>query len=163
MANITIAVLSVSALLFVSASASPADAGSLTRKMDVAASADVVWSQIGGFCKIKDWHPLVGVCVTDGKKRPTRTLVTKDGKVSFVEMEMARDDASYVYSYNFVASPLPTTKYLGTIRVSAKGPNASVIVWHGEYTAEPGKDKDVEAALANVYDTGLAALKARFK
>jgi hypothetical protein len=130
--------------------------------MDVAAPAAQVWSDIGGFCAIKDWHPLVGVCVMDGKTPPTRTLITKDGKVSFVETEIARDDAKRLYSYNFVASPLPAPKYLATIRVIAKSPTTSTIVWHGDYTAEPGQDKAVEAALANVYDTGLAALKTKY-
>lgn len=143
------------------ATASPASAGSLTRTIDVAAPPAVVWSTIGPFCAIKDWHPLVGVCVLDGKSPPIRTLITKDGKVSFVETERARDDAKHLYSYDFVASPLPATKYLATIRVDAKGAG-STIVWHGDYTAENGKDKDVEAALINVYETGLAALKAKF-
>lgn len=143
--------------------AHPAGAGSLTRTMEVNAPATIVWAQIGSFCAIKDWHPLVGVCITDGKAQPTRTLVTRDGKASFVELELARDDAKFSYSYSFLASPLPASKYRSTLRVSARGPNASVIVWQGDYTSEPGKDADVGAALANVYDTGLAALKARFR
>jgi hypothetical protein len=154
--------VSLFALGAVIADVSGAAAGSLTRTVDVAVTPDKVWSDIGAFCAIKDWHPLVGVCVTDGKAPPTRTLVTKDGKVSFVETEMARDDAKHLYSYNFVASPLPAPKYLGTIRVEPKGKDGSTIVWHGDYTAEPGKDKDVEAALANVYETGLTALKAKY-
>lgn len=154
--------VSLYALVAFAAAASHATAGSLTRQTDVAAPAAKVWSDIGAFCAIKDWHPLVGVCVMDGKAPPTRTLVTKDGKVSFVETEMARDDAKYLYSYNFVASPLPAPKYLGTIRVVAKSATASTIVWHGDYTALPGQDKAVEAALANVYETGLSALKAKY-
>lgn len=154
--------VSLYALVAFTAAASHASAGSLTRQVDVAAPAQKVWSDIGGFCAIKDWHPLVGVCVMDGKAPPTRTLVTKDGKVSFVETEMARDDAKHLYSYNFVASPLPAPKYLGTIRVVAKSTTTSTIVWHGDYAAEPGQDKAVEGALANVYETGLAALKAKY-
>lgn len=161
-ARTRIATASLFALIAASGGAVDAFAGSLTRTIDVAAPPAVVWSTIGGFCAIKDWHPLVGVCVTDGKSPPTRTLITKDGKVSFVETEMARDDATHLYSYNFVVSPLPAPKYLATISVVAKGANASTIVWHGEFTAEPGKDKDVETALANIYESGLAALKTKF-
>ena len=54
------------------------------------------------------------------------TKTFANGKVSFVETEMARDDARHFYSYNLVTSPLPTTNYLGTIRVVANGPNASM-------------------------------------
>ena len=130
---------SLAAATAVVATTSAASAGSLTRTIDVAAPPAVVWSTIGPFCAIKDWHPLVGVCVLDGKSPPIRTLITKDGKVSFVETERARDDAKRLYSYDFVASPLPATKYLATIRVGAKGAG-STIVWHGDYTAEKGKD-----------------------
>jgi len=51
---------------------------------------------------------------------------------------------------------------LATISVVAKGSNASTVVWHGDYTAEPGKDKDVEGALVNIYESGLSAIKAKF-
>lgn len=160
--KVRIAALGLYALAAVVGSVSKASAGSLTRTMDVAATPSIVWSTIGPFCAIKDWHPAIGVCVTDGKTPPTRTLITKDGKVSFVETEMARDDAKHLYSYNFVTSPLPATKYLATIRVVAKGASASTVIWHGDYTAEPGKDKDVEVALINVYESGLGELKAKF-
>lgn len=154
----------LSASVFAASLALPATAyaGSLERQIDVAAPASAVWAAIGPFCAIKEWHPAIGVCVTDGKNPPTRTLITKDGNASFVETEKARDDAKFLYSYNFVTSPLPAPKYLATIRVVSKGANASTVVWHGDYTAEPGKDKDVAAALINIYETGLAAVKARF-
>lgn len=161
-ANTSLAAMSLSALFFLNASATPAKTGSLTRQVSVNAAPEAVWSRIGGFCSIKDWHPLVGVCITDGKRPPTRTLVTRDGQASFVEKEMARDDSARLYSYSFVSSPLPTTKYLSTLRVVSAGPGTSLIVWHGEFSAEPGKEKDVEAALVNVYESGLTALKARF-
>ena len=139
-----------------------ARAGSLSRQTDVAAPAAAVWATIGSFCAIKEWHPAVGVCVIDGKTPVTRTLITKDGKAAFVETETARNDAAFFYSYNFVASPLPAPKYLATIRVVPRGAKASTIVWHGDFTAEPGKDKDVETALAGIYESGLAALKEKF-
>lgn len=156
------AAICLAAFALAMVAAAQARAGSLTRSAEVAGTPDQVWAQIGGFCAIKDWHPAIGMCVTDGKTPVTRTLITKDGKAAFVETEMARDDAKHRYSYNFVASPLPATKYLATISVVAKGANASTIVWHGDFTAAKGKDKDVEAALTGIYESGLAALKAKF-
>jgi hypothetical protein len=100
---------------------SPASAAELIRSADVAATPAMVWSTIGPFCAIKDWHPLVGTCTDDGKVPPTRTLVTKDGKVTFVETQVARNDVEHTYSYNFVSSPFPVTQYVGTIKVAAKG------------------------------------------
>src|SRR5262245_51764624 len=85
-----LAVLSVCAAALISSHASSATASSITRRIDVPATPAAVWSLIGPFCSIADWHPAVGSCVTDGKNPPTRTLVTKDGKVTFVEPEIGR-------------------------------------------------------------------------
>jgi hypothetical protein len=142
-ANIRIAAVSFFAFAAAIGSAAEASAGSLTRTIDDTATPDVV-------------------CVTDDKEPPTRTLITKDGKIAFVETEMARDDAKHLYSYTFMTSPLLAPKYLATISIVAKGATASTIVWHGDFTAQPGTDKDVETALANICESGLAALKVRF-
>jgi hypothetical protein len=149
----------VSALAALSASAS---AGSLTRSTDVDATPAAVWSAIGPFCAIKDWHPAIATCTDDGKTPPTRTLVTKDGKATFVEPETARDDAKHLYSYTFVGQPLPVSQYEGTIKVLAKADGTSTVVWHGTYTPLAGKDKEVKDALTGIYESGLAAIKTKF-
>lgn len=156
------AVLSIWSVGGLSNAISPASAAELIRSADVAATPSAVWSTIGPFCAIKDWHPVVGACTEDGKAPPTRTLVTKDGKVTFVETQVARNEAGRTYSYNFVSSPFPVTEYVGTIRVSENGSGMSTITWHGVYTPVSGKEKDAEAAFAGVYEAGLAALKTRF-
>jgi hypothetical protein len=120
-----------------------------------------VWSMIGPFCAIKDWLPPVGTCTEDGKIPPTRTLVTKDGKATFVEMQTARSDARHFYTYTFQSSPLPVTHYKSTIEVVAKGEGVSTVTWRGTYTPEPGKEKDANDALAGIYSAGLDAIKAR--
>lgn len=160
--KLTGATAGVIALAVMSSDFSPARAAELTRTTEVNASADTVWSAIGGFCAIKDWHPVVGSCVDDGKTPPTRTLVTKDGSVTFVEMQTARDDAAHSYSYNFVESPFPVTAYIGTISVSAKDDAHATITWHGVYAPGAGKEADADAAFASVYEPGLAALKEKF-
>jgi hypothetical protein len=160
--KIAVAILSIWCIGEASNAISPASAAELTRSADVAATPSDVWSAIGPFCAIKDWHPVVGTCTEDGKVPPTRTLVTKDGKVTFVETEVARDEAQRTYSYNFVSSPFPVTEYVGTIRVSANGSGMSTITWRGIFTPLTGKEKDAEAAFAGVYEAGLAALKTRF-
>lgn len=139
-----------------------ASAGELTRSIDVNASPAAVWAAIGPFCAIKDWHPAIATCAVDGKTPPTRTLVTKDGKTTFVEPETARDDAKHLYSYTFVGQPLPVETYDATIKVVPHGYGGATIVWHGEYKALPGKDKDVNDALVGIYESGLAAIKAKF-
>jgi hypothetical protein len=143
--------------------AMPASAATLTRSIEVSAAPAAVWSVIGAFCAIKDWLPPVGMCIEDGKAPPTRTLVTRDGKASFVETQIARSDGEYSYSYAFVSSPLPVTNYKSTIKVTAKGDGVSVVTWTGAYTPDSGKEKDAMDALNGVYESGLAAIQARFR
>lgn len=154
-------VVSVFALLLLSAATPYASAASLSQSVDVEGAPSTVWSMIGPFCAIKDWLPPVGTCTEDGKSPPTRTLVTKDGKATFVEMQTARSDARHFYSYTFQSSPLPVTHYKSTIEVVGKGEGVSTVTWRGTYTPEPGKEKDANDALAGIYSAGLDAIKAR--
>ena len=143
--------------------ATSASAANLTRSIEVNGAPAAVWSLIGSFCAIKDWLPPVGACIEDGKSPPTRTLVTKDGKASFVETQTARNEKEYSYSYAFVASPLPVTNYKSTIKVTAKADGVSVVTWTGSYTPDSGKEKDAIDALSGVYEAGLAGIQARFR
>jgi hypothetical protein len=155
------AALTVAASVCAMALAAPASATSLSRSVDVNGTPAAVWAMIGPFCAIKDWHPAVGTCTADGKTPPTRTLVTKDGAATFVEPEVARNDAEHYYSYGFKSSPLPVADYKATIKVVANGDGRSTITWIGSYAVEPGKEKDVETALSGIYEAGLAAIKAK--
>jgi hypothetical protein len=155
-------VLGIFALTLLSAGASPASAASLSRSVDVNGTPAAVWSMIGPFCAIKDWLPPIGTCSEDGKTPPTRTLVTKDGKATFVELQTARDDAAHTYSYSFTSSPLPVTNYRSTIAVVAKSAGVSTVTWSASYAPAPGKEKDANDALNGVYEAGLAAIKSKF-
>jgi hypothetical protein len=143
--------------------AMPVSAANLTRSIEVNGAPSAVWSVIGSFCAIKDWLPPVGTCIEDGKSPPTRTLVTKDGKASFVETQTARNEKEHSYSYAFLSSLLPVTNYKSTIKVTAKGDGVSVVTWTGTYTPDSGKEKDAIDALSGVYEAGLAGIQARFK
>lgn len=139
----------------------PAFAATISRSADVKASASTVWSLIGPFCAIKDWLPPVGQCIEDGKAPPTRILVTKDGKAAFVETQTARSDAEHSYSYTFLSSPLPVSKYTSTIKVIPRGDGQSTITWTGSYTPDQGKEKAASEALNGVYEAGLTEIQAR--
>ena len=145
------------------AGAMPVSAADVSRSIEVSATPSAVWSVIGSFCAIKDWLPPVGMCIEDGKSPPIRTLITKDGKASFVELQTARDEKEYSYSYAFVASPLPVTNYRSTIKVAAKSNGVTVVTWTGTYTPDAGKEKDANDALNGIYEAGLAGILAKFK
>lgn len=152
----------VSVFILLAGSIVPASAASLSRSVEVDGTPTQIWSQIGDFCAIRDWHPAIGSCTEDGKTPPTRTLVTKDGKATFVEFQTAVSREKHLYGYTFVSSPLPVTNYKSILKVSAKGRGRSQITWSGDYTPDAGKEKDADAALSGIYESGLDAIKAKF-
>lgn len=138
----------------------PSSAETLNRSVVVSGDPARVWAAIGSFCAIADWHPAIASCASDGRTPPTRTLVTKDG-ARFVELQTARHETQHEYSYAFTSSPIPVTGYSSTLKVSPSANGASVINWSGTYTPNPGKATDAEAALSGIYESGLAAIKAK--
>jgi len=148
--------------LITGAAAVPACADVVTRSVDVEATPQAVWALIGPFCAIKDWLPPVGTCTEDGKSPPTRTLVTKDGAATFVEVQIERNDAAHFYTYAFQSSPLPVTHYTSTIKVYTRSDGKATVTWRSAYTANPGKEKDASDALSGIYEAGLDAIKLKF-
>ena len=134
----------------------------LSRSIEVTASAAEIWAAIGAFCSVPDWHPAVGTCSHDGESPPTRTLVTVDGQATFVELETARDDAMFTYSYAILSGPLPITDYIATISVAEMADGGSTVTWSSHYTPLEGHDETAASALTGIYDSGLAAIADRF-
>ena len=157
-----LAVGCVAALAFMGAATPRASAASLSRSVDVNATPAAVWAVIGPFCAIKNWHPVIATCTEDGQTPPVRTLVTKDGRTTFVEMQTARSDTKHFYTYTFQSSPLPVTHYKSTITVVAKGNGISTVTWRGTYTPVQGKEKDASDTLTGIYTTGLDSIRAKF-
>jgi Polyketide cyclase / dehydrase and lipid transport len=160
--NLAARTLNAALVAFAAFSASPAFAATLSRSVDVSGSPSAVWSMIGPFCAIKDWLPPVGTCTENGASPPERTLVTKDGKATFVEAQTARSDAEHSYSYTFKSSPLPVTHYASTIKVVSKGNGTSTVTWSSTYVPEPGKEQAAVDALTGIYEAGLASIQAKF-
>ncbi|MBI1210031.1 MAG: SRPBCC family protein [Alphaproteobacteria bacterium] len=161
--NMALLSMSAGAALFTYAPhASAAPAVSIVRSVDVDAPASAVWSKIGGFCAIANWHPMIARCEEDGKTPSTRTLVGKDGKTRFVETQVSRSDGELFYSYAFVASPIPARGYFATIRVVPRNEGGSTVIWNGSYVPAPGKQREIEDALTGIYESGLSAIRAKF-
>ena len=140
--------------------AAPASAATLSRSVDVPGSPEAVWSAIGDFCAIAEWHPAIASCRLDGKRPLVRTLVTRD-HATFVERQTSRDDARRYYSYTFLSSPLPVINYSSTLKVTPKAGGVSTVTWSGRYSVAPGDAEPAKAALAGIYESGLAAIKAK--
>jgi len=157
-----IRIAALGALAVVSVNVSSASAATLSRSADVNGSVASVWSLIGPWCAIKDWLPPVGTCTEKAGAMPERTLVTKDGKATFIEAQTARSDADHSYSYTFKSSPLPVTDYVSTIKVVAKSGAVSTVIWSSTFVPNAGKEKDALEALTGIYDSGLTMIKSKF-
>ena len=155
------AVLAALAAATFGASASTASAATIARSVEVSGTPAAVWALIGPFCAIKDWLPPVGTCTEDCRVPPTRTLVTKDGSATFIERQTARNDSQAFYRYEFVASPLPVSRYSSTIRVTANGKGGSTVTLRGSYTPDVGKAADAKQALSGIYAAGLDSIRSQ--
>ena len=154
-------ILTICLLAVISAQAQAAAAASLSRSTEVDASPQEVWALIGPFCAIEKWHPAIASC-TEAGNPPVRTLLAKDGKTVFVEPEVGRSDAEHYYSYAFQSSPFPVTNYLATIRVVPNGAHGSIVIWSGSYVPNAGKTEEANKLFADIYEAGLASIKAHF-
>jgi hypothetical protein len=141
-----------------SAAAPAVSAATISRSVVVPGAPAAVWAMIGSFCAIEKWLPPVATCSEDDGVPPTRTLVTKDGAATFVERQTARSDAENFYSYVFVSSPLPVTRYSSTVRVTTKGQGESTVTWSATYTPDAGKEEEAAAALDGIYASGLESI-----
>lgn len=143
-------------------SAQAASPAHLTRSVIVEAPPSTVWQMVGPFCTIGAWHPAIGSCRLDDAKKPTRTLVTRDGAATFVELEVARNEAARSYSYSFTSAPVPVTHYVSTFSVRANGKDSSIVTWSSDYTPNEGQEAAAATMLTGIYESGLAAIRDRF-
>lgn len=119
-------------------------------------TVDAVWTKIGDFCGIAQWHPALAKCDLSASKK-TRTLTLKGGG-TIVERLVSWSDKTHSYTYKIVSSPLPVEKYVSTIHVVKSGAG-SKIIWSGHYSAKAGTaDADAKKTIDGVYQGGVDAL-----
>jgi Polyketide cyclase / dehydrase and lipid transport len=131
-----------------------AGAVEVKRQVEVKAAAAKVWSQVGGWCAIATWHPVIAKCEESQEGGKThRTLTTKDGGVI---KETLLSKSATAYSYQIDESPLPVENYKATLAVTSdkKHPDASYVVWSAKFKPK-GKEADAKAAIDGVFKAGL--------
>jgi hypothetical protein len=140
----------------------PSFALDVTKTVDVQTAPAKVWSVIGDFCGIGQWHPAIEKCAlsTDGGKT-LRTLSLKGGG-TIVESQTARDDAKMAYTYAIVSGPLPVSDYSSTLSVAPKASGATV-TWTGSFKAKGAPDAVAVDAITGIYESGLKAIADKSK
>ena len=127
------------------------------RTLQLPSPSTEVWHVVGDFCDIDDWHPDITACATkviDGKLH--RVLTGADGG-KIVQQRIAAEPG-LSYTYKLANSPLPIEKYTATFSIE---PNDGTLVsWSARFSTE---DPAMEAAIAEMYETGLSAIEAAFE
>lgn len=120
-----------------------------------------LWTQFGGWCSIKDWHPAVASCEesTEGAVK-FRTLTLKDGgKIK----EKLVDEKPNFYRYEIVESPLPVKNYQAQFALTPDDDDADEInfAWSAVFDAADGKsDKEAKDVITGIFKAGLDNIKA---
>ena len=134
-----------------------------------------VWALVKDFGNMQKWHPAVASDKVEVKKddngdeQTYRTLTLKSGG-TILEKFRGSDDKDMQLKYEIVSGVLPVADYTSKMTVKA-GPSAgeSTVVWMGRfyrvYKLNPpipaGQDDESAVKAVNeVYDAGLAGLKA---
>jgi len=138
---------------------STAHALTVMKKRDAPGTPAVVWTLVGSFCAIRDWHPEVADCVETKEGDATfRSLTLKDG-AKIKEQLLESDDTSY--SYAIIESPLPVKNYKATLSVEEDedSPDRSEIHWDATFDAQGVSDEDAKKKIADIFEAGVAGMK----
>lgn len=128
------------------------------KKLD--AERQRLWSQFGGWCAIKDWHPAIASC-EESKEGDTqfRTLTLKDGgKIK----EKLTDKKDFAYKYMIVESPLPVKNYEAQFALTPDDDDEDEInfAWSAVFDPEGKPDKEARSTIDGIFKAGLDNIKA---
>ncbi len=125
----------------------------------VEAARQDLWSKIGGWCAIAQWHPAIATC-EESKSGDSefRTLTLKDGGV-IKERLLERGNATY--KYEIVESPLPVKNYSAQFSVTPDDDNTDEInvLWSATYDANGKDDKEARGVIDGIFKAGMESIK----
>ena len=134
---------------------------SVSVNQDLPVPAQMVWTTIGGFNALPDWHPAVenSELEKDGGNTLRRLHLAGGGEI--VEKLEQIDDNERLYTYSILSGPLPVANYTATIRVKATAGGCNV-EWSSEFDPAGAPENDAVAAIQGVYEAGFENLKKMF-
>ena len=123
--------------------------------------AQAVWSVIGGFNGLPDWHPAVEKSETKTEEGARIRTLSLAGGGQIVERLESADENERTYTYSILSGPLPVADYTATIKVTDSGSGCS-IEWSSEFTPSGAPEGEAVAAIRGVYEAGFENLKRMF-
>jgi hypothetical protein len=133
-----------------------AQAITVNRSVTVDGAPLTVWWDIGDFCEISVWHPVIADCDDYWKDGVLYRTLSVEGGGTVLEKRTEKGPLSY--SYEIIDSPLPVQNYRATFKVFQSG-DKTTIDWTGWFDAKDGvTDAEAAATMAGVYEAGLAQI-----
>ncbi len=127
----------------------------MTTDLDVA--ADQLWSVIGGFNALPDWHPAVEN--SELQEEGNTRILSLAGGGEIVEKLEKHDDNEKIYSYTITDSPFPIKNYRAEIKVIDKGEGKASVEWSSEFSADGATENEAIDVITGVFQAGLDNLK----
>lgn len=149
--------MALGALAVYAAPANAANVLMVREKVMLGGSVEEIWSKIGGYCQIADWHPAVKSCAVDGD---VRTLTLQDGG-TIIEPKTESEGTSYAYEIK--ESPMPIADYKARFSLKPKKDGKAMLIWSASFGHAKGKtDDDAKKAVEGVFKAGIKSLKEKF-
>lgn len=121
-------------------------------------SADMVWSMVGRFNALADWHPAIEKSEEKQVKGVRIRTLSLAGGGEVVERLESADDGARTYSYSILESPLPVESYQASITVRAANAGCSV-EWASEFEPKGASEGDAMTAIRGIYEAGFENLR----
>ncbi len=129
----------------------------IAEALDTTASPERVWSIIGDFGSIADWHP----GIVSSPTKDTIRLLTLDGGAEVHEEVVEHSDTDRYYIYTVVETPFPITNYRSRLGVEPTS-SGSRMTWTGEFETQTSEDAATfEGVFRGVYQSGMESVRAR--
>lgn len=141
-----------------------AEPGSVTEKVDIAASPATVWAASKDFGNLHNWHPSIIASTNSNESNPgSIRILDLDGPTITEELVRFNDEhKNFTYKINLVdPAVLPVENYLSWFAVRDNGNGGSSIIWMGNFNTINGATaEDIQKAVSGIYRGGLDNLKA---
>ena len=116
-----------------------------------------VWSRIGGFCAIAEWHEAVASCEVEERDGATIRTLALEGGGTLVEERLS--EGATAYGYAILEGPLPVAGYTSELAAEPEG-EGTRLTWSGSFEAEGATEGEAEAVIRGIYRSGLDAIAA---
>jgi hypothetical protein len=134
----------------------------INEAVQLKSDAETVWSAIGDFGGIANWHPfLERVDVIRNEQGTVRTAHAVDGGKHVERLEHF-DAGDHTYRYRMAQTTMPVRNYTGEFRVDDNGQGTSVVEWSVAFDLTGDADESTVEMVQGFLKAGTQAIKERF-